>query len=69
MRVCVVAMPTNKGRDIVKAVEHSSVKVWILLYDGSILHGGSICSSAYFPFQPMIHNWSINGCGLWGKCI
>ena len=40
---------------------------------GLILHGGSICSLGYFPFQPVVSNWSIKGCGICcpssGKCI
>ena len=46
-----------------QVVEHSSVKVWILLHGGSILHAGCICSLGYFPFQSVVHNWSIKGCG------
>ena len=52
------------GRDITQAVEHSAVKDWILLYGRSILHGGCIFSLGYFPFQPVVHNWSIKGCGM-----
>ena len=50
--------------DVAQAVEHSAVKVWILLHGGSILHGGCICSLGYFLFQPVVHNWSIKGCGM-----
>ena len=50
-------------RDIPQAVEHSAVAVWILL------HGRYICTSGYFPFQPMVHNWSINGCGMCCPCL
>ena len=53
-----------EGRDVAQAVEHSSVKVSILLPGRLILHGGCICSLGYFPFQPMVHNWSIKGCGM-----
>ena len=28
------------------------------------LHGGCICRLGYFPFQPVVHNWSIKGCGM-----
>ena len=45
-------------------VEHSAVKIWILLQGRSILHGESICSWGYFPFQPGVHNWSIKGLGM-----
>ena len=45
-------------------VEHSAVKVWILLHVGLILHGKSICSLGYFPFQPVVWKWSIKGCGM-----
>ena len=38
-----------RGRDVAQAIEHTAVKVWILLYSGSILHGECICSLAYFP--------------------
>ena len=31
---------------------------------GSILPGGCICSLGYLPFQPMVHNWTIKGCGM-----
>ena len=34
-------------------------KVWIIR---SSLHGGCICSLGYFPFQPVVQNWTI-------KCI
>ena len=37
-------------RYVAQVVEHSAVKVWILLYGGSILHGGCICSLGYFSF-------------------
>ena len=30
-------------RDVAQAVEHTAVKLWILLYGGSILHDESIC--------------------------
>ena len=50
--------------DVAQVVKHSALKIWILLHGGSILHGGCICSLGYFPFQPVIHNWSIKGCGM-----
>ena len=38
---------------------------WATTHIGSChLHGGSICSLGYFPFQPVIHNWSIKECGM-----
>ena len=48
--------------DIGQVVEHPPVKILIIQW---ILHIESICSLAYFPFQPVIHNWSIEGpvCG------
>ena len=52
------------GRDIARVVERPVVKDWILLHGGSSLHGGFICSLGYFPFQPVVHNWSIKGCGM-----
>ena len=52
------------GRDIAQAVQHSAVKVWILLHGGLILHGGCICSLGYFPFQSVVHNWAFKGCGM-----
>ena len=52
------------GRNVAQAVQHSAVKVFILLYGRSILHGRSICSLGYFPFLPVVHNWSIKGCGM-----
>ena len=30
----------------------------------SILHNGCICSLGYFPFQPVVRNWSSKGCGM-----
>ena len=54
----------RRGRDVAQAVEHSAVKVWILLHGGSTLHGGCICSLGYFLFQPVVHNWPIIGCGI-----
>ena len=52
------------GRDVAQVVEHLAVKVWILLHDGSILRSGCIFSLGYFLFQPVVHNWSIKGCGM-----
>ena len=23
------------------------------------------CSLGYFPFEPVVHNWTINGCGMY----
>ena len=37
------------------------VKVWIIR---SILHGRCICSLGFFPFQRVVHNWSIKDCGM-----
>ena len=45
--------------------EHSALKVWILVHGRSILHGGYICSLGYFPFEPVVHNWSTKGCGVY----
>ena len=42
-------------------VEHSAVKVWITW---SIIHGRYICSLGYFPFQLVVHDWSIKNCRL-----
>ena len=44
--------------NIAQAVEHSAIKVCILLYYECI------CSLGYLPFQPVVHNWSIKGCGM-----
>ena len=43
-----------EGWDAAEVVEHSDVKVWILLHGGSILHGGSLCNLGYFPFQRVV---------------
>ena len=32
---------------------------------GSILLSGPSCSLSYFPFQPVVHNWFIKGCGMY----
>ena len=53
-----------RGRDVAQAVEHSGVEVWILLHGGTILHSECIFSLDYFPFQPVVYNWSTKGCGL-----
>ena len=53
-----------KQRHIPQVVEHSAVKVWILLHGELILHAGCICSLVYFPFQPVVQNWSNKGCGM-----
>ena len=53
-----------KGCDVAQVVEHSAVEVWILLHGESILHGRCICSLGYFPFQPVVHDWSMKSCGL-----
>ena len=45
-----------RGADAAHAVEHSGATVWILLYGGSILHGGCICNLGYVLFQPVAHN-------------
>ena len=58
------AFAIKGGWDLVQVVEHSDVTVWILLHGGSILHGRSI-SLGYFPFQQVVHNWSIKGCGMY----
>ena len=52
------------GRDVAQAVEHSAIKVWILVQGGLILHGVCICSLGYFPLKPLVHNWSTKGCGM-----
>ena len=56
---------STSERDVAQVVEHSAVKVWIIIHGGSILHGRCICSLGYFPFQPVIHNYSIKACGMW----
>ena len=53
-----------KGRNIAQVVEHTTVKVWILIHGGSTVHGRSIYSLDYFPFQPVVHNRSMKGCGM-----
>ena len=58
-----VTLGSILGRDVAQVVDHSAVKVWILLHGGSILHGGTICRLGYFPFQP-VHTWSIKDCGM-----
>ena len=50
----------NWVRDVAQVVEHALVKVGIIW---SSLHGGCICNSGCFPFQPVVHNWSIKDCG------
>ena len=62
--IIVVIIIVVGGWEVAQAVEHSSVNVWILLHGESILHGGSIYSLGYFPFQLVVHNWSIKGCGM-----
>ena len=47
-----------RGRDVAQAIEHSAVKVWILL------HGGCIFSLGYFPFQSVVPNWFIKDCRM-----
>ena len=51
----------SKERDVAKAVGQPPVKVSIVR---SILHGGCICSLGCFLFPPVVHNWSIKGCGV-----
>ena len=50
-----------QGWDVAQAVAHLPVKVRIIW---SILDGGCICRLGYFPIQPVVHNWSIKGCGM-----
>ena len=47
--------------DVAQAIEHQPVKDTIIR---SILHSRCICSLSYFPFQPVVHKWSIKGCGM-----
>ena len=47
--------------DLAQVIEYPPAKVWIIQ---SILHSRCICSLGYFPFQPMVHNWPIKGCGM-----
>ena len=42
------------GRGVAQAVEHSAVKVCILLHGRSILHDWSIFSLGYFPLVPQL---------------
>ena len=56
----------RRGWDVGQAVEQSAVKVWILMCGDSILHGRCLfCDLGYFPFQPVIHDWSIKGCTMY----
>ena len=48
-------------QDVAQVVEHPPVKVLIIRL---ILHSGYICSLGYFAFQPVVHNWSMKGCGM-----
>ena len=50
------------GQGVAQVVEHSHIKVGIIW---SSLHGECICSLGYFPFQTVVHNWSIKGCDTW----
>ena len=53
---------SNRERDVAQAMEeHPPVKVWITR---SILHSRRIFKLDINPFQPVIHNWSIKGCGM-----
>ena len=54
---CSLPSPQEE-RDVAQMVER------IDLYGGSILYGGCICSLGYFPFEPVVHNGSINGCDM-----
>ena len=49
----------HRERDIAQMVEHPPLKVKIIW---SILYSGCICSLGYFPFQPVVYNWSIKDC-------
>ena len=53
-----VLLLKKKRCDVAQAVDHSAVKVWILLPGGSILHSRCICSLGYFLFQPVVYNWA-----------
>ena len=46
-------------QDIAQAVGDPPVKVSSLPL---ILLSGIICSLVCFPYQPVVHNWSIKGC-------
>ena len=50
-----------RERAVAQVVECPPVKVSIILL---ILLSGPICSLRYFPFQPVVLNWSIKGCGM-----
>ena len=62
-----LALFRSQGWDVAQAVEHSAVKVWILLYARSILHGGCICSLGYCLFQPVVDNGCAVCCPVCGK--
>ena len=49
------------GRDVAQAVGHPPLKFSIIR---SILHSRCVCCLDYFPFQPMVQNWSVKGCDM-----
>ena len=51
-----------KERDVAQSIVCPPLKRSVV---GSILLSGPSCSLGYFPFQPVVHNWFIKGCGMY----
>ena len=49
-------------RDVAQSIACPPLKRSVV---GSILLSGPSCSLGYFPFQPVVHNWFIKGCGMY----
>ena len=60
------AKPSGLGsrleRDVAQSIACPPLKRSVV---GSILLSGPSCSLGYFPFQPVVHNWFIKGCGMY----
>ena len=52
---------TTRERDVAQSIACPPLKRSVV---GSILLSGPSCSLGYFPFQPVVHNWFIKGCGM-----
>ena len=61
-------MVLNLERDVAQSIACPPLKRSVV---GSILLSGPSCSLGYFLFQPVVHNWFINGrvmyCSVYGK--
>ena len=61
MMLTICLLP-KRERDVAQSIACPPLKRSVV---GSILLSGPSCSLGYFPFQPVVHNWFIKGCGMY----